>query len=116
MKNQPTPLERLIAEQRRVRQSCRLQEQKINEDFGYIHRHSGTLFISGMVSLFFSDRKGNEEKGESEESNGFSMFNSIWKTYSPLLWEAALPILLRWGMDKITQLFKKRPKSQTTNG
>ena len=29
MKRQPTPLDMLMAEQRRVRESCRVQEQKI---------------------------------------------------------------------------------------
>ena len=54
MKRQPTPLDMLMAEQRRVRESCRVQEQKINEDFKFIHDHSGRILFAGISSLFFS--------------------------------------------------------------
>ena len=40
MKKQLTPLDILMAEQRRVRENCRIQEQKINEDFKFIHDHA----------------------------------------------------------------------------
>lgn len=58
MRRQPTPLDMLMAEQRRVRESCRVQEQKINEDFKFIHDHSGRILFAGISSLFFL----NEEK------------------------------------------------------
>ena len=67
MKKQPTPLEILMAEQRRVRESCRVQEQKINEDFKYIHRHSGRIFFAGISSLFFSKPAEVIENNEPEE-------------------------------------------------
>lgn len=54
MRRQPTPLDMLMAEQRRVRESCRVQEQKINEDFKFIHDHSGRILFAGISSLFFS--------------------------------------------------------------
>ena len=57
MKRQPTPLDMLMAEQRRVRESCRVQEQKINEDFKFIHDHSGRILFAGISSLFFSKRR-----------------------------------------------------------
>ena len=53
MKRQPTPLDMLMAEQRRVRESCRVQEQKINEDFKFIHDHSGRILFAGISSCFF---------------------------------------------------------------
>ena len=61
MKRQPTPLDMLMAEQRRVRESCRVQEQKINEDFKFIHEHSGRILFAGISSLFFSKRRENRE-------------------------------------------------------
>ena len=59
MRRQPTPLDMLMAEQRRVRESCRVQEQKINEDFKFIHDHSGRILFAGISSLFFSKRREN---------------------------------------------------------
>ena len=70
MKRQPTPLDMLMAEQRRVRESCRVQEQKINEDFKFIHDHSGRILFAGISSLFFSKRREpveNDEKKETED-------------------------------------------------
>ena len=65
MKRQPTPLDMLMAEQRRVRESCRVQEQKINEDFKFIHDHSGRILFAGISSLFFSKRR---ENGKNDEN------------------------------------------------
>ena len=111
MKRQPSPLDMLMAEQRRVRESCRVQEQKINEDFKFIHDHSGRILFAGISSLFFSKRRENRENDGGEEAEGQNPniphpINNI----SPLLWEAALPILLRWGLGRVGNLFKKRPK------
>ena len=103
MRRQPTPLDMLMAEQRRVRESCRVQEQKINEDFKFIHDHSGRILFAGISSLFFSKRR---EKAEGQ----IPMLGMMFKNISPLLWEAALPILLRWGLGRVGNLFKKRPK------
>ena len=33
---QPTPLEKLISDRRRIQQECTIQEQKLNADFSYI--------------------------------------------------------------------------------
>lgn len=111
MKKQPTPLEILIAEQRRVRKNCRLQEQKINEDFKFIHDHSGRILFAGISSLFFSKRRkltGKDEVGEREGKS--SIQEMMLKNISPLLLEVALPVLMRWGMSKIGNLFKRRSK------
>ena len=111
MKRQPTPLDMLMAEQRRVRESCRVQEQKINEDFKFIHDHSGRILFAGISSLFFSKRREpveNDEKKETEEQN--PMLGMMFKNIPPLLWETALPILLRWGVGRIGNLFRRRAK------
>lgn len=105
MKRQSTPLDILMAEQRRVRESCRVQEQKINEDFKFIHDHSGRILFAGISSLFFS-----KHDGVKETEGQIPMSGMIFKNISPLLWEAALSILLRWGMGRIGSLFKRRSK------
>ena len=111
MRRQPTPLDMLMAEQRRVRESCRVQEQKINADFKFIHDHSGRILFAGISSLFFSKRRENGKNDGGEEAEGqIPMLGMMFKNISPLLWEAALPILLRWGLGRVGNLFKKRPK------
>lgn len=111
MKKQLTPLDILMAEQRRVRENCRIQEQKINEDFKFIHDHSGRILFTGISSLFFSKRREtSENEGEKETEGEIPMLGAMFKNISPLLLEAALPILMRWGMERIGDLFKRRPK------
>ena len=48
--------------------------------------------------------------GEEEAEGQIPMLGMMFKNISPLLWEAALPILLRWGLGRVGNLFKKRPK------
>ncbi|MBC5620493.1 MULTISPECIES: hypothetical protein [Butyricimonas] len=104
-KKPPTPLEILRAEQKRVRESCRLQEEKLNEDFRFIHRHSGKLLFSGISSLFFSGRRDDTPK-EEKEVRDTPMLGAMLKDFSPVLIEAAIPIVLRWGVGRIGRLFK----------
>lgn len=92
-----------------MRECCRLQEQMINEDFKFIHRHSGRIFFAGISSLFFSKRDEIVENDEPEEGNGpVPLVGMMLKNFSPLLWEAVLPIFLRWGIGRIGRLFKRR--------
>ena len=84
MKRQPTPLDMLMAEQRRVRESCRVQEQKINEDFKFIHDHSGRILFAGISSLFFSKRRENREHDGGEEAEGqIPMLGMMFKIFHP---------------------------------
>lgn len=99
----------LKAEQKRVRECCRLQEEQLTEDFRFIHRHSGKLLFSGISSLFFSSKKDNTPKEDSGES-GAPMLGAMLKDLSPVLMEVAMPIVLRWGMGQIGKLFGKRGK------
>ena len=48
---QPTPLEKLISDRRRIQQECTIQEQKLNADFSYIQENAGTLLLSGVSAL-----------------------------------------------------------------
>ena len=64
-----------------------------------------------ISSLFFSKRRENGKNDGGEEAEGqIPMLGMMFKNISPLLWEAALPILLRWGLGRVGNLFKKRPK------
>lgn len=111
MKKKPTALEMLKAEQRSVREKCRLQELKLNEDFKYLHRHSGKFLMSGISSLFFSNKR-HERAEAASGSHGIPAAGLLMKNFSPLLWEAAIPILLRWGLGRFGRLFKKRKKKR----
>lgn len=111
MNKQPTALEKLKAEQRRVREICRLQELKLNEDFKYLHRHSGKFLLSGISSLFFSNKR-HEEADTTSQGQGSLALGVLMKNFSPFLWEAAIPILLRWGLGRFGRLFKKRKRKR----
>ena len=50
---QPTPLEKLISDRRRIQQECTIQERKLNADFSYIQENAGTLLLSGVSALLF---------------------------------------------------------------
>ncbi len=79
MRRQPTPLDMLMAEQRRVRESCRVQEQKINEDFKFIHDHSGRILFAGISSLFFlnDEKTGRMTRGEETEEQNPDVGNDV---------------------------------------
>ena len=67
----------------------------------------GGFCLPGFLLCFFL----NEENDGGEEAEGqIPMLGMMFKNISPLLWEAALPILLRWGLGRIGNLFKKRPQ------
>lgn len=99
----------LKAEQKRVRESCRLQEEQLNEDFRFIHRHSGKLLFSGISSLFFSNKK-DDTPNEDTEGRGAPVLGAMFKDLSPVLMDVAVPIVLRWGVGRIGKLFGKRGK------
>ena len=63
---QPTPLEKLISDRRRIQQECTIQEQKLNADFSYIQENAGTLLLSGVSALLFPNTK---TKSKGTESN-----------------------------------------------
>ena len=87
MKKQLTPLDILMAEQRRVRENCRIQEQKINEDFKFIHDHSGRILFTGISSLFFSKRRETSENdGEKETEGEIPMLGACLKIFRLYCW------------------------------
>ena len=61
MKRQPTPLDMLMAEQRRVRESCRVQEQKISS---YMIIPGGFCLPGFLLCFFLNDEKTGRMTGE----------------------------------------------------
>ena len=79
-----------------------------------MHRHSGRLLLAGLSSLFFTrhdEEKETEEQSVNPESRDMFGFGALWKAYAPVLWEAALPIVIRWGMEKLGGIFTRKPRA-----
>ena len=123
MNNPQTPLEKLISDKQKVLAQCKLQEQKLNEDFSYIQENAGSLLISGLSSILFPGSK-HAEKGKGSDKTvsataeapavlSISDYFSIAKGMIPLAWEVIQPIIMTWGINKaknwfINHLFKKK--------
>lgn len=114
--NQPTPLEILISEKEQIRIKCRLQEQKLNDDFSYIQQNSGNLLLSGLSSLLFPSRKSESSseaaKTESREESpsiilGLSDYLSMVKGLLPVVWDIVRPVLITWGIARARSFFFK---------
>lgn len=114
--NQPNPLEILISEKEQIRIKCRLQEQKLNDDFSYIQQNSGNLLLSGLSSLLFPSRKSESSseaaKTESREESpsiilGLSDYLSMVKGLLPVVWDIVRPVLITWGIARARSFFFK---------
>lgn len=71
----------------------------------------GGFCLPGFLLCFFlNEEKTGRMTGGEEAEGQIPMLGMMFKNISPLLWEAALPILLRWGLGRVGNLFKKRPK------
>ena len=111
MRRQPTPLDMLMAEQRRVRESCRVQEQKINEDFKFIHDHSGRILFAGISSLFFLNEEKLSRMTRREEAEGQNpMLGMMFKNISPFIVGGRFANPFALGSGRIGNLFKRRAK------
>lgn len=72
----------------------------------------GGFCLPGFLLCFFLKRRENGKNDGGEEAEGqIPMLGMMFKNISPLLWEAALPILLRWGLGRVGNLFKKLPQT-----
>ncbi len=104
---QPTPLEKLISDRRRIQQECTIQEQKLNADFSYIQENAGTLLLSGVSALLFPNTKTKSKGTESNQpvhtsevssmSLGFADYLSVAQGLLPVAWDVARPLLTAWG-------------------
>lgn len=122
-KQQQTPLEKLISDRRRIRQECKIQEQKLSNDFSYIQENAGSLFLSGVSALLFPNTKATSKGTENNPpaqatgtpslSLGFSDYLSVAQGLLPVAWDVVRPLLTAWGLQKvqrwvIKKLFKKK--------
>jgi hypothetical protein len=96
MKQQQSPLEKLISDKADLREQCLRQEQRVATTFAYIHRHSGRLLLKQVNTAF-----------------GLSEYGPVGKIALPLIWNIAKPILLTWGMSKIQSQFLRWLKKKT---
>ena len=118
-----TPLEKLISDKQRIRQECRVQEQKLNDDFLYIQENAGNLLMSGISTLLFPKSKAKTTQTEntpaapsadgSPISLGLSDYLSVAQGLLPVAWDVVRPLLITWGIRKaqnwvIGKLFKKK--------
>ena len=59
---QPTPLEKLISDRRRIQQECTIQEQKLNADFSHIQENAGTLYFQVSPLSYSLTQKPNRKE------------------------------------------------------
>lgn len=116
MNNQPTPLEKLISDKQRIQEQCKVQEQKLNQDFSYIQENAGSLLLSGLSSLLFpanrstTKTKTNEQTSTSSTTGqplislGVGDYFSVAKGLLPLAWDLAQPFIMTWGIKKAKKL------------
>lgn len=116
MNNQPTPLEILISDKKRIQEQCKIQEQKLNENFSYIQENAGNLLLSGVSSLLFPSNKSTTKANTNEQNTassttgqpaiplGIGELLSITKGLLPLAWDLAQPFIMTWGIKKAKKL------------
>lgn len=125
-----TPLEILQAEKERIQQECFIKETDLNNHFCYIQQNAGTLLLSGISSLLFPRNKTNQKKSNANKTQlslqttgqptatnstlSIKDLMGLGKALLPAAWEVVQPILISWGMRKMTtwvsNLFTKKKK------
>ena len=107
---QPTPLEKLISDRRRIQQECTIQEQKLNADFSYIQENAGTLLLSGVSALLFLTQKPNQRNGKQPACTYFgSAIHVAWicrlsfcgTRLITCCMGCCTPIITAWGIQKV---------------
>lgn len=85
MKTNPgTPLERLLLEKKEVRRLCRVQEQRLSDDWLYIRNNAGHLLVSELMTTLWRTRKVNSPKSEKSGVRGLAAM--VWKMARPFVW------------------------------
>lgn len=110
-----TPLEKLTAEKIKIRRLVKEQETKLNEHIVYVQANAGSLLLSFVSSILFapsSKKENTKETDPSEKETASNMpgnlslidFLPISKLLLPVAWDIAKPILLSWGIKKVTRM------------
>ncbi len=133
IRNRPlTPIEQLFADKIDIKDKCRIQEKKLNDDFEYIKDHASSLLLSGISSLLFSSGSNknksekqplaNTQKNQQASDNSplsISDFLSVAKSMAPVAWDIIQPLILTWGISKakslLSGLFSKKKRISSKN-
>jgi len=112
-----TPLEKLTAEKTRIRLLVNEQEIKMNEHITYAQANAGSLFLSFLSSMLFtqSDRKASQAETNSPDGStpastpsstpfSFADLLPLSKLLIPVAWDVAKPILLSWGIKRASAI------------
>lgn len=120
-----TPLSKLQTDRERLRLLCRIQEQKLNEEFRYMRENAGRLLFSGISALFSTSGSSKSEKKKaaalspapsvaSLSSLRPADFLSLGTGLIPYAWEFTQPLLIAWGIRRakkwIGNLFSSKRK------
>ena len=122
-----TPQEKLQARKTCLQKQCRIQEQKLEEDFAHIRENSGSLFLSGVSWLIATAGSKVTSKAASLPSSsqktvatqpsehvfGLSGFLPSVKELWPVAWEIIRPYLISWGIRRMTEWFFRSVKRQS---
>lgn len=109
-----TPLQKLTAEKNRIKQLTKEQEAKLSEHYNYVQSNAGSLLLSFVSSMLFSKSSSKDTDSTVETSNqdtnnepasslSFSDLIPMSKLLLPMVWEIAKPMLLSWGIKKVSQ-------------
>lgn len=123
MKTNQTPLEQLLAKKEKVRQQVKVQEDKLNANFKYLHDNAGKLVINSITSAILPHKspKPNQSASSSRPSSltdiavgGVSSYLKGNKGIFPMIWNVAQPFLFTWGIKGakkvIRNLFSRKKK------
>lgn len=102
-RNRQTPIERLQAEKLQVGIRCREQEEKLNGHWEYIRDHSGSLLLSGIVTLFFPSHRSETSRTSTDNSEASG---SALKSMLPIIWSMVKPIVISWLLAKAGDLIR----------
>jgi len=112
--NKPlTPLEKLTADKNRIQNLCREQKKVLNDDFAYLQANASSLLLSSFSSILFpsSTKKTtvasvalSEQPEEGDSSLSFTDMITITKHFLPIVWIAAKPVLISWGIKRAGDL------------
>lgn len=115
-----TPLERLNSDKQKCRDLCTVQEQKLQDDFTYLHENMGSLLLSGFSNLLFpktksktstSDAKTQTPAHSNAHANGHlstSDYFTIALGAVPLVWDFTRPLVMTWGIKKVREWLIKK--------
>ena len=116
---QLTPIEKLLADKKILKEKCRKQEKKLNDDFTYIQNNATSLLLSGVSALFFPPKNTSKTTSDKQlsitsdtENNNTSKsqlsiyeYFTVAKSLLPVAWEIVQPMIVAWSIKKAKSFF-----------